>query len=58
MVFGEHKIELVNIENVNEVANIDNVVGENVEEEVEELKVGMIFDSIDNLIVYYRGYGN
>ena len=58
MVFGEHEIEVVNIDNVNKVANIDNMVGENVEEEVEEPKVGMIFDNIDDLIGYYRGYGN
>ena len=54
----EHEIEVANIDNVNEVASIDNVVGENVEEKVEEPKVGMIFYSIDDLVGYYRGYGN
>ena len=42
----------------NEVANIDNMVGENVEDKVEEPTVDMIFGCIDELLGYYRRYGN
>ncbi|KAL6131257.1 hypothetical protein ACLB2K_069633 [Fragaria x ananassa] len=39
------------------IKNIDTIESENVKEKIEEPKIGLVFDSIDELEKYYRSYG-
>ncbi|KAL6183057.1 hypothetical protein ACLB2K_044468 [Fragaria x ananassa] len=37
--------------------SIDTIESENVKEKIEEPKIGLVYDSIDELEKYYRSYG-
>ena len=37
--------------------SIDTIESENVKERIEEPKIGLVFDSIDELEKYYKSYG-